>query len=144
MFKALENEVRLEPSNLSSVVLKQMMKEAQREVFFKGIDLFADFRTANQVSIIYNGSLAGFFQPRIRDGNTFAGAIYVVKAFRGKGISKKAISLWLESPKAVRPIYVVIDDNNIPSLRAFKSLGFVLTDETSDYLDEEEHLYVLE
>jgi RimJ/RimL family protein N-acetyltransferase len=85
------------------------------------IDPYSD---RERVAIVADGCSVGFFSPRRDpDGSARLGAIYVLPAFRGRGLARKAIEQYVASTPG--PFRAWIADQNLSSQRAFASCGFV-------------------
>ena len=77
-------------------------------------------------TINYNDNAIGYLAYKIESSDLFLSKIYILKAYRGKGFGRKAMSFITEQAKNsnCKSISLTVNKNNTNSIKAYLKVGF--------------------
>lgn len=103
----------------ASLIPRKLLLEANKDKDIEGY--VHPNKKVNRVAIHKDGEVVGFFTPREENGYHRVGALYVQPKHRGQGLASNAIRDYMSDKKSK----VLIEDDNIASIRAHLKAGYV-------------------
>ncbi len=77
--------------------------------------------------VFFNGEPCGYFAFKISGGGIFLSKLYILKQYRGNGLSRSCLDKCVRAAKkeGLAKIWLTVNRNNASSLAAYYKLGFI-------------------
>lgn len=133
---------KLEKNDNDIAVLRELHSQPSVKKWLSIGDNYFEYCTSTQnvqyIKILLSGAIIGGIHLE-RDNDIFYLSIFIASEYRQKGYARECIGYIIDKfTEGINFIKVSIEEENIPSIKLFESLGFVFTDQ-----EEELKNYVL-